>query len=52
MLRIRGHQLDWVEAGDEVIALDHLSGRYLSSNESGSAPLAAACEGCDAQRTG
>ena len=36
VLRIRGHQLDWVEAGDEVIALDHLSGRYLSSNASGS----------------
>ena len=37
VLRIRGHQLDWVEAGDEVIALDHRSGRYLSSNATGSA---------------
>ena len=49
VLRIRGHELDWVEAGDEVIALDHQSGRYLSSNASWERPLAAACEGCDAR---
>ena len=37
LLRIRANELDWVEAGDEVIALDHRSGRYLSSNAAGSA---------------
>jgi hypothetical protein len=37
VFRIRGNELDWVDAGDEVIALDHRSGRYLSSNATGRA---------------
>jgi hypothetical protein len=35
MLRIRTDDVDWVEAGDEVIALDHRAAMYLSANSSG-----------------
>jgi hypothetical protein len=37
VFRLRRDALDWLEAGDEVIALDHRSASYLSSNATGSA---------------